>query len=124
MVTSKGIGLEERQLDAIEEAEELGIGANEQEAARALIDRGARSYGLNGHGEGDTRLRRAVRRSADALGTVSILVLGASLSWPDEIRTVFVLLPLVSALVMYGLDRVLGAYEPRVSAWLSRGEGV
>lgn len=118
---SKGIRLEPRQQDAIEEAQEVGIGDNGQEAARALIDRGARNYGLNGHGEGDTRLRRVVRRAGDALGVVAIILLGASVFAPNDVRVPFVLVPLVSSLAMYGLDRVLGRHEPRVSAWLSRG---
>lgn len=114
--------VEQRQTEAIDEAQELGLAENKSAALRLLVDEGASTMGLNGHRDANTRLRRAVRRSGDALAVVAIMALGATLFWPDDVRVPFVLLPLVSSLVMYGLDRVLGRHEPRVSAWFSRSD--
>jgi hypothetical protein len=116
--------VEQRQTEAIDEAQELGLAENKSAALRLLVDEGASTMGLNGHRDANTRLRRAVRRSGDALAVVAILMLGGTLFAPEAVRVPFVLLPLVSSLAMYGLDRVLGRHEPRVSAWLSRGEMV
>lgn len=117
---SKGIRLEQRHQDAIEEAEEVGLGSNGQEAARALLDAGAKHHGLNGH-SGDTRLQGVVRRLADAFAFAGVVFIGLTFWFPLEVRAVALASTWGVAVVLYGLGRVLARVEPRVSVRIPWG---
>jgi len=73
---------------------------------------------INGE-NGRTALRGAVMRFGDAFGLVAIIWLGLTFLYPLGFR-MFAIPVFVVSVSLYGLDRVLGRYEPAVSNRLLR----
>ena len=118
----KNYRLEQDQIEAIDEAEELGLADNEPGAARFLIDEGARSRGLNGHGTANTTLRAVVRRAADSFAMFAIMTMAALYFMPVPTSArLLVVWPFATSVALYGIDRVLASYEPGLSARLPWG---
>lgn len=112
--------VEQRQTEAVDQVQELGLAENKSEALRTLVNEGEVSLGLNGH-DGATRLQSVVKRLADAFGFAGIVFLGLTFWFPVEVRAVALASTWGVAVVLYGLDRVLARVEPRVSARLPWG---
>lgn len=115
------VRLENRHGKLVEEAEETGIADNQTEAFKTLLEGGALYYGLNGSA-GRTRLRRLVARAADAFAFGGVVFLGLTFLLPLEVRLVALSATWGVAVLLFGLDRVLAHYEPRVSARLWGGK--
>ena len=114
--------LEQHQIEAIQEAEELGLAENEPGAARLVIDEGAQSLGLNGHADPDTALRAVVRRAADSFAMFAIMTMAALYFMPVPTSArLLVVWPFATSVALYGIDRVLASYEPGLSARLPWG---
>jgi hypothetical protein len=116
------IRFEQKYTDLIDEAEDAGLGSNGTEAVKALLDAGAMHHGLNGHA-GNTQLQRVVSRLADAFAFAGIIFIGLTFWFSVEVRAVALASTWGAAVVLYGLDRVLARYEPRMSARLPWGGG-
>jgi len=115
------VRLSERQADAVENMANNGDADNTSEAIRDAIEHYAQALGYFNGRKRDTTLRRGIRRAADAFALAALIWVGFTIMYPVSYR--LAALPMFAvAVVFYGADRALAAYEPRVSRWLARGE--
>lgn len=114
MAETYGARLNKHQEQSLEEMVAQGDADNTSEALRMALDSGLAELGYQHGQQKDTRLRRLLRRAADAFGLAALVWVGLTFLYPIGFRMWAI--PLFTVAVgLYVADRGLARHEPAVS---------